>query len=232
VAAVSFAAVLPFMRIEGPRANGTLTLRGYLVARDWRLLGKLLFPSALIGLGAGLVIPFLNLYFRDRFGQDPLQIGSYFAISQLFTVIGFLAGPLVARHLGIIATVVATELASIPFFLLLAFSRSLPASVISFWMRGALMNMNHPLVTNFAMEVVPSDQQAVTNSLRMLAWNVSWMVSTQIGGILIERRGFTEPMLITIALYLIAAAATFQFWRDRLGVGRPAPEGAPVYRRT
>ncbi|MCA9728959.1 MAG: MFS transporter [Candidatus Eisenbacteria bacterium] len=220
VAGLSLTAVWPFRAIEGPPEHGGRRLRDYLAARNWGLIGKLVLPSALVGLGAGLIIPFLNLYFRERFHQDPLQIGTYFAVSQAFTVLGFLLGPMVARRAGIIVTVVATELASIPFFLLLAFSKWLGPSVVAFWMRGALMNMNHPLQTNFAMEVVEADQQAVTNSLRMLGWNLSWMISTQVGGWVIERRGFTLPMLITIGLYAIAAVVTFLFWRDRRTLGR------------
>jgi predicted MFS family arabinose efflux permease len=134
--------------------------------------------------------------------------------------VGFLAGPIAARKIGLISTVVMTELLSIPFFLVLALTQSLSAAVFAFWMRGALMNMNHPLQTNFAMEVVSADQQAVTNSLRMLVWNLSWMISTQVGGWIIERRGFTLPMLTTIALYLIASVVTYAFWRDRRALGR------------
>jgi MFS family permease len=221
VAAVSLSAVAAFSRIDSrpPRIEAK-GLREYLSARDWVLLGKLVFPSAMVGFGAGLIIPFLNLYFRERFGQDPLQIGTVFAVSQFFMVLGFLAGPPIARRLGIVLTVVSTELLSIPFFLLLAFTRSLPVAILAFWVRGALMNMNHPLVTNFAMEMVTSDQQAVTNSVRMLAWNISWMVSTQLGGWIIERQGFTTPMLITIVLYATSSLLLFRFFRGFLAVGR------------
>lgn len=221
VAVLALLALVAFMRIQSrPPARERRTLRTYLAARDWPLLGKILFPSATVGLGAGLIIPFLNLYFKERFGQDSLQIGGFFAVSQFFTVLGFLLGPAVAHRLGILRTVVLTELASIPFFLLLAFSQSLPVAVFAFWMRGALMNMNHPLMTNFSMELVSADQQAVTNSLRMLSWNLSWMVSTQAGGWMIERYGFVPPMLITIGLYAFSSVLTYWFFRDHLQLGR------------
>lgn len=225
VAVASFGSVFAFLRIASPvNAERTRTFRSYLVARDYRLLARLTVPSALVGLGAGLVIPFLNLYFRDRFGRNPFEIGGFFAVSQAFTVLGFLAGPAVARRLGIVGTVVLTQLLSIPFFLVLAFTGSLSWAVLAFWMRGALMNMNHPLMTNFALEVVSAEEQAVTNSVRMLAWNLSWMVSTQVGGWLIERRGFTLPMLTTIGLYFVASVLTWLFWRGHRGLGKRAAE--------
>ncbi|MEZ4648469.1 MAG: MFS transporter [Candidatus Eisenbacteria bacterium] len=223
VAAVSFAALFAFLRIDSPPpAERSRRLLSYLKPKDWRLIVRLIVPSALVGLGAGLIIPFLNLYFRDRFGQNPFEIGGFFAVSQFFTVLGFLSGPAVAKRFGIVATVCLTQLLSIPFFLTLAFTQSLHLAVLSFWMRGSLMNMNHPLMTNFAMEIVGPDQQSVTNSLRMLAWNLSWMVSTQVGGYVIERHGFSPPMLMTIGLYFVATILTWVFWRDRTQVGKPA----------
>ena len=228
VALSSFTALFAFLRIDSPPPAQRLRgVRSYLFARDWGILARLLIPSALVGMGAGLIIPFLNLYFRDRFGQNPFEIGWFFAVSQFFTVLGFLSGPSVARRFGIVGTVATTQLLSIPFFLVLAFTGSLPWAVTAFWMRGALMNMNHPLMTNFAMEVVGPDQQAVTNSLRMLAWNLSWMVSTQVGGWIIERHGFSRPMLMTIALYFAASVLTWVFWRDRAAFGRTAHVAAP-----
>src|SRR5574341_901858 len=86
-----------------------------------KLYFKLGFPLFMVGMGAGLIIPFLNLYFRDLFKQSPHQIGIYFAWLQLFMLAGILTGPVLAKKLGMIRTIVFTELASIPFMLILAF---------------------------------------------------------------------------------------------------------------
>jgi predicted MFS family arabinose efflux permease len=218
IAALTLFATFFFARIREDRpARARHSLREYLLARDWALLARLLSPNFLVGLGAGLIIPFLNLYFRDRFGQDPRQIGGFFAVSQFLTMIGFLAGAPLARRAGSVWAVALTELLSIPFFVVLALTHSLWLAVAAFWMRGALMNMSGPIISNFTMEMVPADQHTVTNSLRMLSWNVSWMVSTQVGGWLIQERGYTLPMWITIALYAAAAGTLLAFFG-----GRPA----------
>lgn len=216
VAGVTLLAAWPFARIQGTApAQDRRSWRSYLAARDWPLIARLTVPGALVGMGAGFVIPFLNLYFRDRFQQGPDAIGVYFALSQALTVIGLLAGPAMARRMGSVPAMVLTELCSIPFFLILAFAQSLPLAVGAFLARGALMNMNHPVQQNFAMEMVPDDQRVVTNSIRMLAWNGCWMVSTQVGGWLIHRHGFQPPMLITIALYLLSAVLFWSFFGNR-----------------
>ena len=183
--------------------------RDHVKARDWGLVGRLLAPAAFIGLGAGLIVPFLNLYFRDRFHQTPEAIGTHFAVAQVLMTLGFLLGPAMARRVGTVAAIVTTELASIPFFLLLAFAPSLGWALVGFWCRAALMNMNQPISSAFALQLVPVDQQAVTNSLRHLAWNGAWFVSTQIGGSWIERAGYTPPILAAVGFYL---AGSVSFW--------------------
>ncbi|NNF07300.1 MAG: MFS transporter [Candidatus Eisenbacteria bacterium] len=186
-----------------------------------RLIFKLALPSFLVGCGAGLIIPFLNLYFRDRFSVPTDGIGWIFAVAQALTAVGYLVGPAIANRIGMIRTVVAAELLSIPFFLTLAFTMSFPVAIVAFWFRGALMNMNHPVASNFAMEVVGKDRQAITNSILMMAWNGAWMISTQVGGILIENHGFALPILITVGLYFSSSLIYLYFfhnYEDRLGL--------------
>jgi predicted MFS family arabinose efflux permease len=163
----------------------------------------------MIGLGAGLIIPFLNLYFRDRFGLSEGAIGILFGVMQGFMVVGNLFGPAVSKRLGMVGGVVATQLASVPFMVVLALSTFFPLVAASFFLRSGLMNMNQPLVSHFAMEVVPQRDHAITNSLLSLSWFLMWSVSAEIGGTLIERRGYTEPLLIAAGLYV---AASVLFW--------------------
>lgn len=233
-AAVSALAVIPFSAIRsGPATAAPRGWRTYLVSKDLGLQLRLALPAFLVGCGAGLTIPFLNLYFRNRFGQGPEDIGFYYAVANVLTVTGHLAGPALARRFGHVRAIVATEVLSIPFFWLLAVTDRLRVAVGAFWMRGALMNMNQPVSQSFAMEIVPEDQRAVTNSLRTFAWNASWMVSTAAGGRLIEHHGFTPGMFVTMGLYLAAAATFWSFFRGTAvaapaAVPAPAPAPPPV----
>ncbi|MFQ6003170.1 MAG: MFS transporter, partial [Candidatus Zixiibacteriota bacterium] len=159
------------------------------------LLFKLCLPFFILGMGAGLIIPFLNLYFRDRFLLPARTIGIFFALLQFFMLAGILIGPLLSKKFGMIKTIVSTQLSSIPFMLVLAFTYKLPLAVVSFLFRGALMNMSHPISSNFAMEKVKEKEQALTNALLMLSWTGSWAVSANLGGRLIKAYSFTPPLL-------------------------------------
>lgn len=221
VAFVTAFAAAFFLRIKSPAPlEARRTIRDYVVARDWRLLFRLTLPAFIVGMGAGLIIPFLNLYFRDRFGQDPGRIGWFFAVSQFLTMVGFLAGAPMARRIGSVRSIVLTEALSIPFFLMLAITQNLALAVLAFWIRGALMNMSHPISTNFAMEMVDPAEHTVTNSLRALAWNASWMFSAQLGGWMIERGGYNPPMFAAMAMYAFSSVLFYRFFRGHLDSGR------------
>lgn len=229
-AACMLISFIPYLAIQAAPGTGRkVPLTDYWKARDWAILFKLATPAFLVGTGAGLIIPFLNLYFRERFHLQSDAIGRIFALSQILSVFGFMVGPIMARRMGRIRAAVTTELLSIPFFLTMAFTHHVWAAMAAFWFRGALMNMNQPIVNNFAMEIVPGDQHAVTNSFLAFVWSAAWMISAQVGGWLIERYGFTTPMLITVGLYISASLTTLTLFHDterRLLAAKPA--GAPA----
>jgi MFS family permease len=219
---VAFASLIFYAMIKSPKVirKEPFRLAKYLGARDWRTMLRLTIPHFLIGMGAGLVIPFLNLYFLNRFHLESDAIGRIFSLGALFTAVGFLIGPVLAKKVGLIRTVVITQAFSIPFFLVLAFSHNLTLSVAAFMLRGSLMNMAWPMYNNFAMEMVSENQQAGTNSVMSLAWNGSWMVSANIGGFIIQNYGFTVVMLVTVALYVTSTTSAWALFNHKANIGR------------
>jgi predicted MFS family arabinose efflux permease len=177
------------------------------------IYSKLFIPYFLVGLGAGFVIPFLNIYFRDRFQQTTDEIGVYYFAVSVATFLGTMAAPAIVHKIGKIKTVVFAELLSIPFMLVLAFTGSIGWAVAAFLLRAAFMNMGQPVSTNFSMEVVSEREQGLVNALMMLAWTGSWTFSTSFGGSLIESHGYELPMMITIFLYVLASVLYYIFFR-------------------
>ncbi|HEX7878101.1 MAG TPA: MFS transporter [Candidatus Eisenbacteria bacterium] len=208
-------AVIPYLGIREEKHAAIVTdLVALLKRAQHGLMARLVLPKFITGLGAALIIPFLNLYFRDRFHLHPDRIGTIFAVSQALTVAAYVAGPHLARRVGRIRAIAGTELLSIPFFVVMALTDRLEFAVAAFWMRGALMNMNQPISGAFAMEMVRPEEQPLTNALVEFAWHGAWMISTQVGGWLIEHHGYRLPMFITVALYVIASSLYLSFFHD------------------
>ncbi len=212
----SLAALVPFAILKTPKVipredRLSLSLEALRPLRG--IIAKLTIPYFIVGTGAGMIIPFLNLFFRDRFGQSPENIGFYFGLVNLTMFIGVMAGPILARKMGMVRMIVFTELASIPFMLILAYSYYFPLVFAAFLLRGALMNMGQPIGTNFAMEMVPKSHQGLMNALLMFAWTSSWMISTRLGGVVIEGYGYTVSLVVAVVLYIISALTYYVFFR-------------------
>ncbi len=195
---------------------------------DLRLLAPTALNALLIGAGAGLVIPFMNLYFAQRFACSSGQIGSFFSAAQIVTAFASLLGPAIARRFGKLRTAVASQLLSLPFLVTLGFERHLGIAVAAFLARATLMQASTPLVNAFVMEVLPPHLRARASSLINLVWNIGWAVSATFAGLVILHFGYAVPFYCTAALYGVAAVTfylSFRRYRDS-GERPPRPRDA------
>ncbi len=192
-------------------------------ALELRRLFPIAMNAALIGAGAGLVIPFMNLYFKDRFACTSAQIGSYFSVAQVFTAVAALSAPAIARRFGKLRTAVAAELLSLPFLVTLGGERHLAVAVGAFWFRAMFMQASTPLLQAFVMEVLPPGLRARSSSLNNMVWNLGWAISATFAGALLERFGNAVPFYCTAGLYLIAAVTFYLAFR-----GTPESNDHPV----
>ncbi len=170
-----------------------------------KLLLKLAIPPMVVGLGAGMTVPFLNLYFRTQFGLKPHHIGLLFATGAFFTALGSLSSPLLANRYGKIRSVIISQLLSVPFLFILGISNWVWISIFAFLMRNALMNMAQPLVTNVALEIVKENDRALTSGIMTVAWLASWGITANVGGYLIEHYGYMLPFMTTVSLYILSS---------------------------
>lgn len=185
-----------------------------------RMMLKMITPQILIGFGAAILIPYMNVFFKFRFNISDGLLGFLFSLSALMIGIGTLVGPhLAARLGGKVHAVVATQFISLIFLLVTGFAPFLWLSAIGYLMRTALMNMSSPLFSAFCMEHTPENQQGYVNSLLNLSWNIGWAVGPFISGLVQQNYGFTPLFIATAILYLAAIIfAWFFFVREE----RPA----------
>jgi predicted MFS family arabinose efflux permease len=177
-----------------------------------RLILKLFLPTLAVGIGAGLSVPFFNLYFKGVFHAKTSMIGIFYSMQQLLMITGLLIAPVIAERIGKTRTVVLSQLISIPFLITLGITRNIYLAVIAFLVRASFMNMAQPLFTNYAMEKVRPDEQPFTNALLVIAWTAGWGASASIGGMLIERFSYTIPFFTTSILYLISTLLIYIFF--------------------
>ena len=181
-----------------------------------KLLSKLVLPMLITSIGAGLIMPFMNVFFRVVHQKSDPVIGALFAWGSLAMGIGLLIAPPLAERYGKIQIVVITQALSVPFLIMLGFAPWFWMSAAAYYVRLALMNMSGPVYQTFVMEQVSPDARATVASLTSMAWNFGWAFSPTISGELQVAYGFGPPFIGTILLYTIAIFMYWAyFWRGK-----------------
>ena len=173
------------------------------------LLIKLILPSLLISIGAGLIMPFINVYFRTVHHQTDAVIGTVFAWGSLAMAIGILIAPTLADRFGKIKVVMVTQALSIPFLAIMGFVPIFEVVLVAYYFRIALMNMSNPVYQTFILEKVDPSARGMVASLNSMAFSFGWAFSPIVSGWLQVRYGFQPAFAGTILMY---ALVVFSYW--------------------
>ncbi|GKW46422.1 MFS transporter [Planococcus sp. NCCP-2050] len=167
------------------------------------------FASLLIGLGSGLVVPYLNLYFSNRFDASNTYIGLILSLGSAMTAVAMLIGPMLVRKVGKVKALIIFQVLSIPFLILTAYTTSLFLAAIGFLLRQALMNAGNPIQSAIAMEVVHDKYKGLANSLNQVVFNVGWATMGPLAAGLVvafgSYWGYAYAFTITAGLYVVSS---------------------------
>jgi MFS family permease len=205
------AAAVPALRMYNHRVVERPEGHFWQIPRDVRrLFLRILAANIPIGLGAGLIIPFLNIFVEGRFGVSFSTLGALFAWSQLGMAAAMMLQPWIAERIGKVSSMVLVQSLSIPFIIVLGFSRSFVLVSVALVVRSLLMNAANPIYAAFAMEQVPERWRASFSAMQAITWSAGWIVGPAFSGWLRGRigfdAGFSVEFILMIGLYLVGIA--------------------------
>ena len=199
-----------------PRHRRSRTFMAITIVNRGRF-AKLVLPGFLISIGAGQVIPFLNLFIQRKFGLDLASLNAVFAVTSLGTVLAILAQPWLARRFGQLTSVVLVQGASIPFLLVLGFSPVLWTVIAAMMVRNSLMNAGNPIFNAFSMEQVDPVERASLSAAMSVLWQIGWVVGgtwyASLQAALGFEAGYTVNFATIITLYTIATGLYWTWFR-------------------
>ncbi len=167
------------------------------------IIVKLLAPNVFIGLGAGLIIPFLNIYVEGKFGVSFATLGAVFAWSQLGMAIAVMLQPVIAEKLGRTTSIVLVQGLSLPFIAMLGFSSSFLAVAVALFVRSALMNAANPIYAEFTMGQVKEAWRPSLAAAETMVWSAGWTVGPLISGWVRSELGFGPGFNLLFAAMLL-----------------------------
>lgn len=178
------------------------------------IVRQLALINLIIGFGASLLIPYLNVFLRGKFDISDDLLGLIFSMSSLLVFVGSLISSwLVKITRSRIIPTVATQGVSVVFLFALGFSPILWIVAISLLLRTVLMQMSSPLLENYAMLISPPEEQASIAGVRAIGWQSGQAIGIFISGLVQTRFGFSPLFITTGLLYTVAIILTWVFFR-------------------
>jgi MFS family permease len=214
-AVVVLASAIPLlpMRVSAATAHAAVPPRARelfrsLASTPWDTLRFLISPL-LLSCGAALLIPYLGLYFRLRYGATDAMLGLILAVIGVATGLATLIAPRLSVRFGKPGSVVLTQVLAIPCLLLLGLAPVLWLAAAIAMVRGALMNMALPLYQAHAMEQTPDFARPLVIGLIGGAYSVGYIIGPTISAEIQRSSGFSPIFVATAACYCLAALANY-----------------------
>ena len=159
--------------------------------------------EACMGLGAGLFLPYFNVYFVQHLGASSALFGLIDGAANTLNALATLLAPLLALRFGKVAITAVTRLLSIPLMLIIGLTGYLPLAALLYPFRQGMADMSNGLLQVFSMEQVPHEQRGFANSSYQAAYWLTYAVSASIGGVIIAQAGYAPVFIAGAAFYIV-----------------------------
>ena len=160
--------------------------------------------------GGLIVNTLLALWLFERFDLSLAAAGQFYFWAGLLSAGSQLAAPWVARHIGLINTMVFTHIPSSVCLILAAFADSLPVALALLFLRSALSQMDVPTRSAFVMAVVTPAERAAAASFTTVPRSLAAAASPAIGGALFAAGWLAMPL---VACGVLKIAYDVALWR-------------------
>ena len=178
---------------------------------DWSMIFKAISPLILISIGAGLTIPFVNLFFNSVFNFNSSDFSLLSSITAMLVFTFSLLVPTLRKKYGYWMTIVFVQTLAILCLVIMSLTEiyasypyAIIIAVVAYIFRQPLMHMAHPASNELMMNYVGKNNQELISALSSSLWSASWFISAKLFEWLrlLDFR-YYEIFLITAFLYIL-----------------------------
>ncbi len=188
---------------------------------EWLPMIKAALPVLVIAVGAGLTIPFVNLFFYNSFGVDSDQYALLGTFTHVLVLICALFIPQIKKRFGYPSITYTQSLAVVALIILALtdfmqdYYWALYLAIACFMLRQPLMSIANPMTTEMTMYYVGSKNREMMSAITSSIWSGSWVFSSLIFRFLRESGlRYGNIFLITAALYIVGVFLYFLLIKD------------------
>jgi MFS family permease len=187
---------------------------------------KVFLPQIVVGFGAGMIMPYLNIFFKTGFNLQVSSLGFYMSLMPLSMAAGGFIGPWLVKKNGQVRSMIILQSLSIPFLATMGFSGLIVPTVTAAFIRTMLMNASWPIYSVFMLSHFKKEAHPAASAMYTAGWSLMWAFSAKLSGTLQMDFGFTLPFLITIICYCAATLMLSRWFLRKDGKRAPTtPDG-------
>lgn len=159
----------------------------------WRISGLFLIDSFAGGfLGTAL----LSYFFYQRFGVDAGTLAILFFCARSANAISHLGAAWLAKHLGLINTMVFTHIPSSLALIAMAFAPTFEMAAGLFLLRELLVEMDVPTRQSYVMAVVKPEERTYASGITSLVRLGGWAIGPFFAGALMQGATLAVPLIV------------------------------------
>lgn len=174
------------------------------------------FQNALIGAGAGFVIPWLPIIFNQGMGASDSWVAGILTLSNVVIAVGWFVVPIFAGYRGSVTLITVCQLVSCIPLLLIPYSSSILIVVaVLYTVRSFLMLVPTPVLNAYVMNIVSEQIRASFLAISQLTWQLAFAASYFIAGYLwASDYEKVLPFYIAVAFYIVASLVFYAYFKN------------------
>ncbi|WXG44885.1 MAG: MFS transporter [Promethearchaeati archaeon SRVP18_Atabeyarchaeia-1] len=175
-------------------------------------IAKYTLTLVTIQIGAGMIVQLFSLWLHLAFGVTELQLAPLYIVMNLSMGAGYLLANKLASLIGIVRSVVLTQLFATVLLVALPNIPDFQIVGIVYVLRTAIMNMSNPILTSFICSIVPVEVRASALGISNNTGAIARAFGPAIGGDLMLT-SLALPFYICGGLYATSTVFFFLFFR-------------------
>jgi MFS family permease len=210
-------------RVETSRAPAAGSSGLFQIQRSRGVVARLAGLFALDAFAGGFIVQGLIAYwFYLRYNLDLATLGAIFFGMNLLAALSFLAAVPLARHFGLLNTMVFSHLPSNIMLMLVPFMPNVQLAVGLLLVRNLLSQLDIPTRQSYTMAIVDESERAGAAGILSVSRNAAMAVAPLFAGLTLAVPAMGLPFVISGGLKIVYDLAIFSVFRKV----RPPEEAA------
>jgi MFS family permease len=191
----------------------TFSIKSMVPKKERAVLAKYVTAGAIIAFGAGIVVPLMSYWLNLAYGIPDTLSGPILGVSNMLIGVANLAAPFLAKRMGLVRSIVVTQVISTVFMVATPISPSFVAASSVWTVRSFLMNMSNPLQQSMIMGLISPEERGVASGISGALWRLPNSLGSPIGAGLMASGLLSEPFFLASGLYVVSISLFWIFFR-------------------